>query len=257
MRVIETTCDYIWRAWGTATATWARRRASSPRNVLLREAWTVAHSIRITVGSLALVAVVACGGNGDTRQPDAPSTSTTAETPTTDGGRSTSSTTTTLDEATDEAAVGRALQELAVRYDEAIAQILADPRVAGEADHPAVRAYTDLFVPGSDFAADALAAWAQLGAEGQFHRPGPRGQMYESTVAEVVVDRAARTANFSLCSLVSLEVVDAAGRPLSGEGGLTAATGVAELVGSEWRLRELTEVASDGCEADGATRVSP
>lgn len=217
----------------------------------------MARSIRIALGSLTLVAVVACGrnGDGDERQPAAPPTSTTAETSTTDEDRSTPSTTTTLDE-TDEAAVARALQDLAGRYDAAIAQILADPRVAGNAGHPAVRAYTDLFVPGSNFAADALAAWVQLGAEGQFHRPGPRGQMYESTVGEVVVDDGAATATFSLCSLVSLEVVDAAGRPLSGEGGLTAATGVAELVGSEWRLRELTEVSPDGCEPGPAGEES-
>jgi hypothetical protein len=140
------------------------------------------------------------------------------------------------------------LQELAERYDAAVEAILTDPRVAGDDAHPAVRAYVALFVPDSEFAAGALDSWARQGAEGQTYRPGPREQMSESTVSDVVVDEAARTATFSLCSLTSVEIIDATGKVVSAEGGQTAATAVAELVGDAWLLRELSETSTEDCD---------
>jgi hypothetical protein len=226
--------------------------------VLLREVWSVARPIRIVVGSLLLVVVLAaCSGSGE-REGEAPASTTgTSQTTSGDGGpTSMSSTTTSAPAGLEDTAVAGALQDLVDRYDEAVAQVLTDPRVAGDAAHPAVLAYTGLFVPGSEFAAGALESWVQLGVQGRFHRPGPRGRMYESTVVEVEVDDATRTATFLVCALVSVAVFDAAGRPVAGEGGQTAGTGVAELVGSEWRLRELTEASPQDCEGRGTGEAS-
>jgi len=260
VKCIESICDYTCESWGTAVSTRVRRLASSPRIVLLREVWTMARSIRIAVGLLTLAAAAACsGGDGNEPEVDAPPTPTTAvesSSTTADDEGSTTSVPTTTANQTDEEAVADALQELAGRFDEAVAGILADPRVAGDPDHRAVLDYLDLFVPGSEFAAGALDAWAQEGAEGRFYRPGPRGRMSESTVIDVAVD-GTDTATFTMCSITSVEIVDAAGQPVSGEGGNTAAAAVAVLVGAEWRLRELSETSPEGCEPVGEVEPAP
>jgi hypothetical protein len=211
----------------------------------------MARSIRIVVGLLMLPAIAACSGGGDSDpEVDAPSTSTTAvesSSTTADDEGSTTSVPTTIADQTGEEAVADALQELAGRFDEAVAGILVDPRVAADSDHPAVRDYLDLFVPDSQFASGALEAWAREGAQGRFYRPGPRGRMSESTVIDVVLD-GEDAATFTMCSIRSVEIVDAAGHPVSGDGGTSAATGVAQQVRAGWLLRELSETSPDGCE---------
>lgn len=211
-------------------------------------------SIRVLIAAVPLLALGGCTDDGSDREQRPAASATEAEGASTTGDVEVETTSTSAPPAeTEHAFASQALEELMDRFDEVVAQILADPRVAGDAGHPAVRAYTDLFVPGSEFATGALEAWVELGAEGRFHRPGPRGRMYESTVADVVVDETGRTATFSVCSLVSVEVVDASGRPISGEGGQSAGTGVAELVDSRWRLRELTEVSPEVCDGEASS----
>lgn len=200
------------------------------------------------VGVAALLAIAGCGKDGgrDSRTDTPPTTTTADPTPTTESEATTYTTTTTVK--TDVETVTAALQDLAGRYDEAVEEILTDPRVARDDTHPAVRNYLALFVSDSEFATGALDSWAQQGAEGRFYRPGPRGRVSESTVNDVAVDETTKTTTFLLCSLMSVEIVDAAGTPVSAEGGQTAATAVAEMVGDEWLLRELSETSSEGCD---------
>jgi hypothetical protein len=199
------------------------------------------------VGVTVLVAIAGCGTGGhDSRSGTPPSTTTADPMPTTESEATTATTTTTVETGVE--TVTAALRDLAGRYDEAVEGILTDPRVAGDHAHPAVRDYLALFVPDSEFATGALDSWAQQGADGRFYRPGPRGRMSESTVSDVDVDETTKTTTFLLCSLTSVEIVDAAGTTVSAEGGQTAATAVAELIDDEWLLRELSETSSEGCD---------
>jgi hypothetical protein len=52
------------------------------------------------------------------------------------------------------------VEDLLARYDQVVNQIIADPEVATDPDHRLVEQYLSLFEPDSQFAEDALAAWA-------------------------------------------------------------------------------------------------
>lgn len=198
------------------------------------------------VGGLLLAS---CSGNDDAASP--PTTSN--ETSTTE--RATSTTTspapTTEPPATDIAAVRPHLESLIDRYDEAVAAILADPRVAADRDHEVVTGYLDLFTPSSSFPDTALQFWADEGSQGRFYRAGPRGQMYESSVQSIEVTSPDQV-TFVVCSQKSIVIVDDQGNQLSAEGGSSSGSVVAVRVDGSWRLRDLTRTTSSSCEATGA-----
>ncbi len=147
---------------------------------------------------------------------------------------------------TDPVAVQTILESLIDRYDLAVSAILADPRVAADSGHQAVVAYLDLFAPDSTFPETALQFWAGEGTQGHFYRPGPRGQMYVSTVQSVQVD-SPNQATFLVCSLKSMVIVDGSGNELSAEGGQSAGSVVAVRVSGTWLLRDLTRSSAADC----------
>lgn len=139
-----------------------------------------------------------------------------------------------------------AFQRLIDSYDDVAAAILADPKVASDSNHKLVAAYLALFTPDNAFAAGTLDFWASEGAAGRFYRPGPRGEMYVSTVQSVEL-RSETEAVARVCTVSSVGVVDSAGNPLESEGGVSGGQVVAVRVGGTWLLRDLTESPSDGC----------
>lgn len=138
------------------------------------------------------------------------------------------------------------LQELVDTYDNSVEAILADPRVAENRDHELVLAYLGLFPEGSSFASGTLDFWASEGAAGRFYRPGPRGEMYVSTVQSVQPDSADQV-TFVVCTLKSIVIVDGSGAELSAEGGVTAGSVVAIRADGVWRLRDLTRTSAEPC----------
>lgn len=142
------------------------------------------------------------------------------------------------------------LQGLLDRYDEAVASILADPRVAADKSNSAVQSYLSLFAPGSDFAEGALASWVEEGNAGRFYRPGPAGTLVDSTVRELTSATESEAA-FTACSVNSMEVVDATGNLIEAEGGVVSVTGVAIRVDGSWVLRDLS-LAEGDCPTPGA-----
>lgn len=188
-----------------------------------------------------VVGLAACSGDG---QGGGTTSSTT--TSSTAPSNSTSTTPATEPPGTDAAAVAPILQSLVDRYDTAVAAILADPRVAADRDHEAVVSYLRLFKPGSAFPQTALQFWVDEGTQGHFYRPGPRGQMYESTVQAVQVDSPDQV-TFVVCSLKSIVIVDEAGSELSAEGGQSAGSVVAVRVDGTWLLRDLTRTPAADC----------
>ena len=194
--------------------------------------------------AVLLLFVSACSGNGDAAS-SGTSASTTSSSSTSTTNTSTSSTSTTQPPATDVAAVTPALQELMDRYDSAVAAILTDPRVASNPDSNEVQAYLALFTGSSSFADGALASWTREGEAGRFYRPGPRGELTNSTVTEVT-PASEDEASFTVCAVNSMEITDSAGNVIESVGGQTAAMVVAVRVDGVWRLRDLPEASATG-----------
>ncbi|GMU79973.1 MAG: hypothetical protein AMXMBFR46_27610 [Acidimicrobiia bacterium] len=139
------------------------------------------------------------------------------------------------------------------RYDEVVAALLADPRVASDPNDRRVRAYLDLFTADNVLAQGTIRHWASLGQQGLSHAPGPRGRMYDTSVL-AVIPNGADEASFTTCSLVSVVVKDASGATVEAEGGASAGTVVAVRVDGQWKLRDLTSTSSPQCAPPGATR---
>ena len=146
----------------------------------------------------------------------------------------------------------RELESLIDRYDLAVATILSDPRVASDRGSDAVLAYLGLFTTDSGFPDTALKFWESEGEAGHFYRPGPRGEMFVSTVQSVDV-LSPEHATFGVCSLKSIVIVDESGDEVSAEGGQTAGSGVAVLSDGHWLLRDLTRTADDNCPDEAST----
>lgn len=170
-----------------------------------------------------------------------PTTTTTTASPSTTRATSVP-TTSALDEPAAEAR--RAVEELIALYNEVVAQILADPSVASDLEHPSVVSYLELFSPDNQFPVDTLGFWA--GQAGRFYRVGPRGVMYESSIVDFEL-REDGTAVAQVCTFASAEVVDGSGNPIEAIGGVNGGEVVAVMSDAGWRLRDLTRTSADRC----------
>jgi hypothetical protein len=143
--------------------------------------------------------------------------------------------------ATDAAAVLPYVEGLLSQYDHVVNQIVADPHVAADPDHPLVHEYLDLYEPDSDFARQLVDVWAERGAEGLSTRPIDDDHPASLTRLDGEIEVTSEDeVSFPACVERRLEVID-------GEGRMTQRTpfrqqrgeGVAVRVDGEWRLREL------------------
>lgn len=199
--------------------------------------------------SFALVMAAGCSGDSGSSSDRPATTASTITTEAPDRSSTTSSPTATTDaSAADLGAATQALQRLVDDYDAAVAEILRDPRVAADATSGPVRAYLSLFGSGSAFADGALRFWAEEGARGRFYRPGPRGQLTDSTVTAVSASTPDEV-TFTVCALKSIEIVDGDGHLIESQGGRSAASAVAQRIDGVWRLRDLTQVSPTSCPA--------
>lgn len=178
-------------------------------------------------------------------------TSTSTSTTTTVTPSTTTSSTSTTSTVVTAATVTPIAQKLIDSYDAAVAAILADPRVASEPKNSLVTAYLALFPDGTTFAKGTVEFWASEGGAGRFYRPGPRGKMSSSTVQSVEL-RSATEAAAMVCTVTSIQVVDASGQKLESQGGVTGVQAVITLVGDRWLLRDLTQVSPKGCPSAGS-----
>lgn len=208
--------------------------------------WKVARLCGVLVVLLAVVGLAGCGDGASQRRSQAPLKG--SSTVRAHAKRQTAS----VSSAVVRTNLRVALAALMTRYDKATTAIMADPGAAAVASDPRVVAYRSLFVSGSSFPTGALAAWAQEGAQGRAYRPGPRGKILDSRITDVsVADR--DKATFDVCPIASFVIVDASGQEIGSQGGTIAARGVAVRENNEWRLRELSQVGSQGC-ANAAAR---
>jgi hypothetical protein len=144
-------------------------------------------------------------------------------------------------EATDAATVQPYVEGLLVSYDDVVNQIVADPHVAADPEHPLVHQYLDLYEPDSDFARQLVDVWAERGAEGLSTRPFDDQHPASLTRLDGDIDVVSGDeVTFPACIERRLVVVDGEGRttqrtPFRQQRG----EGVAVRVDGEWRLREL------------------
>jgi hypothetical protein len=182
---------------------------------------------------LGVVGLIACSGGDDGADGDAGGRSDddVAELTSSDGEP----------EATDAATVEPYVERLLVDYDDVVNQIVADPQVAADSDHPLIERYLDLYEPDSAFARRLVDVWAERGAEGLATRPfddeHPASLTRLDGEIEVV---SGDEVSFPACVERRLVVVDGEGRttqrtPYAEQRG----EGVAVRVDGEWRLREL------------------
>lgn len=167
-------------------------------------------------------------------------------------------------EATDAAAVLPYVEQLLVDYDTAVNQIVGDPAVAGDPEHPLVLQYLDLYEPGSDFARELVDTWEERGREGLSTRPFDDEHPASLTRLDGDIEVASGDeVTFPVCIERRLVVVD-------GEGRTTQRTpyreqrgeGIAVRVDGEWRLRELgvienTAQCLTGDHGEGTTTGGP
>jgi hypothetical protein len=163
------------------------------------------------------------GGGGDVASAEAPSRTPPSEPP-----------------ATDPEGVRPYLVDLLARYDDVVNQIVVDPSVAGDREHPLVEDYLSLFEPDSQFAEDALAAWVDDGESGRSVQPYDESRLPFTTYVDGDIEVLAQDeVVFPLCverrTLVYEDDVLRQQTPFFADVG----SGAAVRVDGRWRLRSL------------------
>lgn len=74
------------------------------------------------------------------------------------------------------------LQALLERYDEVVTEIVADPSVVSDDDHPLVQEFLGLFESGSEFAAGSIEGWQHYGGTGITLTPSTGETVSETTL---------------------------------------------------------------------------
>jgi hypothetical protein len=143
--------------------------------------------------------------------------------------------------ASDPAAVRPYVEELLAGYDEVVTEIVAEPSVAQDRDHPAVEEFLSLFEPGSDFAEGSLDGWVENAETGVVLEPVSGDQLVNVTTLAgdpraVSDDEVA----FARCVEQSYVRIEDGEETDQVDGELLAGEGVAVLVDGRWLLRELT-----------------
>jgi hypothetical protein len=218
---------------GTEAAKPAARALPTARRHLpdVQRAWTVLTVAGLLAGGA--MALGACGGDDDD-----------AGRPGVDQARTAGSAADGEPEATDAATVQPYVERLLIDYDGVVNQIVGDPDVAADPDHPLIQQYLDLYEPDSAFARQLVDAWAERGAEGLATRPFDDAHPASLTRLDGDIEVVSGDeVSFPACIERRLVVVDGEGRTVQrtryreqrGEG-------IAVRLDGEWRLRELAVV---------------
>lgn len=210
--------------------------------------WVKVLRRRTAVPALAALAVVALAGCGDDES-DGDSS------PPADTTESAGSTTpTTEPPGTSPVDVEPYVAELLVQYDDLTNQIVADPGVATDPDHPLVAEYRSLVEPGS-VADGAVQVWAGNAGRGVSIRAyDGTAPAYVTALDGEVVTVSADEVTFPTCERANYRKFDAEGRETEFvTGQATPGTGTAVRVDGEWRLRRM-DIAGNaaGCRTGAA-----
>ena len=214
---------------------------TEPRASVVRRRWC---STSAAV-ALAMVALVACGGDDDQSETPAPSSTT---------GRAPATTEATQPPGTSPVDVEPYIAELLVRFDDVTNQIVADPSVANDREHPLVAEYLSLVEPGS-LAEGAVQGWVDAAGQGISIRPYDDSAPSHVTALDGDVETvSADEVTFPTCERHHYRMYDAQGRETEFVTGQSIpGAGTAVRVDGEWRLRRI-DIAEDtlGCRREAA-----
>jgi hypothetical protein len=200
-----------------------------------------------TVALVLVVALAGCGRGGDGNDGDSSPPPDTTEPPG-------STAPTTEPPGTSPVDVEPYVAELLVRYDEVTNQIVADPGVATDPDHPLVVEYRSLVEPGS-VADGAVEVWAGNAGRGVSIRAyDDTAPAYVTALDGEVVTVSADEVTFPTCERANYRKFDAQGRETEFvTGQFTPGTGTAVRVDGEWLLRRM-DIAGNvaGCRTGAA-----
>ena len=191
--------------------------------------------------AMALTLAVGCGGDDDDDR-GSPQPEEGADEPTT-------TTESTQPPGTSPVDVEPYIAELLVRYDEVTNEIVADPTVATDPNHPLVVEYRSLVEPGS-VAEGAIQVWVDNATRGVSIRPyDDTAPAYDTSLDGAIETVSADEVTFPTCELSNYRKYNAQGREtefLTGQA--VPGAGTAVRVDGEWRLRRM-DIASNlaGC----------
>lgn len=145
---------------------------------------------------------------------------------------------------TDPQAVQPYIEDLLVRHDEVVNQVVADFSVAEERDDPLIQQFVDLFEPDSAYAEAQIDAWREKHAEGVSVQPFSDDHPAKTSSLDGGIETVSEDeVRFTICDELRHEIYDRDGAllerlPYFDQSG----TAVAVRVDGEWRLRSLASV---------------
>lgn len=183
-----------------------------------------------------VLTISACGGDDDGadegRKDDPPDAS---------------STSTTQPGAQDEEAVRPYLEGLLGDWDEAMTDILADPRpVASDPDHELAAALAESFTDDSPYVADLTELLEGYVGQDTGLRPGPRGVVQHTTLLDFTQAPDDDHTSFVFCTFADgVQFRLSSGEELPASVGVTQGAGEAVRVDGVWRLHRLRQLGLD------------
>ena len=184
---------------------------------------------------LATAAAAGCGGDADATEGDADEIGLEARPG--------------LPDDADDDELRAEIKHLLAERDRVVGEIVADPAVAADPDHPLVRELADLYEPDSEEVAAALATWTGHAEAGERPLPATDGRPAFATRLDGEIERLGDDeVRFPTCNDHSYAVLDAADQLVEMQPGIEMpGEGTAVRVDGRWRLRQLTVEAVTGC----------
>jgi hypothetical protein len=189
--------------------------------------------------SLAVVVLVAlavggCGDDDDSAGGDEDATTTTRPTTT----------------ESESSGVEGEIEELLQRYDDVTAQIVADPDVSADRDHPLYADLGSLLVPDTEMTEAVINALVQSGQRGEYQLPVEDAEIpVERRLDGPVETVSSDEVTFPLCTVLRYRRFDGQGRQREILPGLAEpGQGFAIHIDGEWRLSRLDTDERNACE---------
>jgi hypothetical protein len=133
------------------------------------------------------------------------------------------------------------LEDLLVRYDEAVNAMVADPSIAKDDDDPTVDEFLSLFAAGNEFATGSLDGWVAQADQGIALRPASPDRSVNTTTLEGPPTRIDDdTILFGQCTVQSYVVVEDGHETRREDRKLLPGSGKAVRVDGHWLLQEIT-----------------
>ena len=191
---------------------------------LRRPTW---RQLAIVAALSAALSTAACGDDDDAESSD--SSETTAARPTT-----------TEPDTTDPDDIESDIQELLHSYDEVLNEIVSDPEVASNPDHPLYGDLRDLMAPGSEMTDALVDVLSQRADQGVYQLPYEDGDLTSERTVDGEVEMVSDTeVRFPICTLRNYRTFTGDQQMGFSHDRAEAGRGSAVRVSGAWRLNRL------------------